>query len=112
MNDGFPSRSYAGAIPSRDEVDADEVRFLDVLLVFVEGQDARPAIAAGQVRDKEVELAPSLGSRGTDPAGLDAAQAQALRLVFLRPDGRRGKDYYEKGRYNPRQAGLVASAAP
>lgn len=37
MNDGFPSRSYAGAIPSRDEVDADEVRFLHVLLVFCRG---------------------------------------------------------------------------
>jgi hypothetical protein len=37
VNDGFPSRSYAGAIPSRDEVDADAVRFLRVLLVFCRG---------------------------------------------------------------------------
>ena len=34
MSDGFPSRSYAGAIPSRDEVDEDEARFLRVRLVF------------------------------------------------------------------------------
>lgn len=38
VSDGFPSRSYAGAIPSRDEVDEDEARFLRVLLVFCRGR--------------------------------------------------------------------------
>jgi hypothetical protein len=37
VSDGFPSRSYAGAIPSRDEVDEDEARFLRVRLVFCRG---------------------------------------------------------------------------
>ena len=37
MNDGFPSRSYAGAIPSRDGVDEDEARSLRVPLVSGRG---------------------------------------------------------------------------
>jgi hypothetical protein len=37
VSDGFPSHSYAGAIPSRDGVDEDEARFLRVFLVFCRG---------------------------------------------------------------------------
>ena len=38
VSDGFPSRAYAGVIPSRDEVDEDEARSLRVLLVFCRGR--------------------------------------------------------------------------
>ena len=38
MSDGFPSRAYAGVIPSRDEVDEDEARSLRVRLVFCRGR--------------------------------------------------------------------------
>ena len=38
MSDGFPSRAYAGVIPSRDEVDEDEARSLRVLPAFCRGR--------------------------------------------------------------------------